>query len=202
MIKAVLFDMDGVLVDTFNIWAQLINKTAEHFGHPPIEASRFRSVYGQSTEEDVKAFFPGQSVKQIDSYYADHFLEFIDQIETIPEAKVVFSTLDSHGIGVAVITNTASLLARKILAVSELSPKIVVGGDDVINGKPSPEMVFSACDQLTISASEALVVGDSQYDMEAALTAGARFVGIGSVQSDVKIRNLRELLTIIELPPN
>ena len=57
MIKAVLFDMDGVLVNSFEAWLSLVNATATHFGYPEIDRERFQRAYGQSTESDVKEFF-------------------------------------------------------------------------------------------------------------------------------------------------
>ena len=65
--------MDGVLVDSFEAWVRLVDAAARHFGCPPVGRERFRAHYGQSDEEDVQAFFPGQTVELVAAYYGAHF---------------------------------------------------------------------------------------------------------------------------------
>ena len=53
-----------------------------------------------------------------------------------------------------------------------LSKKILIGGDDVVNGKPEPDMLFLACERLSLTPSEVLMIGDSKFDKKAAEKAG------------------------------
>ena len=89
MIKAILFDMDGVLVDSFEAWAKLVDATARHFGYPSVGREEFLNVYGQSTELDVAKFFPGSTVLEIDNYYEVHFEDFKEFVvpTRIPESN-------------------------------------------------------------------------------------------------------------------
>jgi phosphoglycolate phosphatase/AHBA synthesis associated protein len=197
MVKAVLFDMDGVLVDSFEAWLRLMNATARHFGAPEVERAKFRAVYGQPTEEDVRIFFPGRTVAEVESFYTAHFGEFSQHVRSAPEAPHVLMILRHQGIRTGVITNTPSSLAHEILKSANIQADVVVGGNDVAQAKPAPDMVYRACELLGVSPSEALVVGDSPYDRQAAVAAGARFAGLGT-EGDPMLQQLADVLELAE----
>src|SRR5712664_736691 len=77
LIRAVLFDLDGVLVDSYELWFSLMNEVASVLGHPSISRERFKLSWGQSIEDDARAFYPGRTVKEIEDQYRrllpDHF---------------------------------------------------------------------------------------------------------------------------------
>ena len=190
--------MDGVLVDSFEAWLALLNAAAQHFGQPPISRDGFMAVYGQSTERDVAAFFPDQTVQEVDGYYEAHFHEHAQHVTAAPNAHKVLEAVKAKGLRTAVVTNTAGVLARNILQELGLLPEHVVGGDEVPHGKPAPDIVLRACELLGVSPSEAIVVGDSAYDMGAATAAGARGVGVNGVTGDDTLRSLAELPALLE----
>ena len=195
-VRAVLFDMDGVLVDSFEAWVCLMNATALHFGFPPVGREQFRAVYGQPTEEDVRMFFPGRTVAEVEDFYDAHFGDYTQHVEGNPEAPGVLAALREMGVGVAVITNTPSLLARRILDGLGLAPDELVGGSDVPAPKPAPDMVLRACGLLGVVPEDALVVGDSAYDRQAAAAAGVRFAGLG-IDGGVRLERLGELIALV-----
>lgn len=197
MIQAVLFDLDGVLVDSFEAWLNLMNAAAQQFGCPPVERDRFRALYGQPTEDDVRTFFPGRTVAEVESFYTEHFGEFSQHVRSAPEAPHVLMILRHQGIRTGVITNTPSSLAREILKSANVQAEVVVGSNDVAKAKPAPDMVYRACELLGVSPSEALVVGDSPYDRQAAAAAGARFAGLGT-EGEVTLQQLSGVLELVE----
>ena len=198
MIKAVLFDMDGVLVNSFNAWLALINDTARHFGYNEVSRASFLSVYGQSTERDVKSFFPGRTTIEIDTYYADHFHEHSSQVEIAQNAIEVLERSKAYNLKFAVITNTSGELARKIIRDLGITIEIVIGGDEITASKPAPDIVYRACELLEVSPSEAIVVGDSIYDMQAAASAGSLSVGVNGIRGNQTIAGLEELPELLE----
>ena len=197
MINAVLFDLDGVLLDSFEAWASLVDAAARHFGHPPVKREAFRAVYGQPTQTDVDHFFPGQTVESVEAYYEAHFAEHAGAAEVVPGALDVLAALDRQGVPTAVVTNTPSALARQMLERASLAPHAVVGGSDVPKAKPAPDMIFRACELLGVEPWDALVVGDSPYDKEAAAAAGAPFAGIGGIAGTFALSDLRQVLDIV-----
>ena len=198
MINAVLFDLDGVLLDSFEAWASLVDAAARHFGHPSVTREAFRAVYGQPTQSDVDHFFPDQTVESVEAYYEAHFAEHAGAAEVAPAAAAVLAALDERGVPTAVITNTPSALARQILEAASLAPGAVVGGSDVPKAKPAPDIVFRACEVLGVEPWDALVVGDSAYDKQAAAAAGAPFAGIGGIAGNYTLSDLHQVLDIVE----
>jgi HAD superfamily hydrolase (TIGR01549 family) len=198
MIKAVLFDMDGVLVNSFEAWLRLVNATAKEFGCPDISRKQFKSVYGQSTALDVALFFPNKTIAEIDNYYENHFYDFREFVYPAPESHATIEKLNDSGLKLAVITNTAGALARDIIKDLALGIECIIGGDEVENAKPSPDMIFEACRVLGVSSKESIVVGDSIYDMEAARASDSCSIGINGVLGDLTIKSLAELVGIVE----
>ena len=195
---AVLLDMDGVLLDTFDAWLSLMNAAAADFGHPPIETATFRRAFGQPTEADVDLFFPDQTVQSVEAYYQAHFAEHAESARALPGAHALLDALDHRRLLTAVITNTASGVARRLLESLELLPNALVGSDDVEHSKPAPDMIFRACTVLGVEPWDVLVVGDSSYDKEAAAAAGTPFAGIGGIAGNFTLTRLDQVIAIVD----
>ena len=196
MVRAVLFDMDGVLVDSFEAWVRLMNATALHLGCAPVDREEFRAVYGQPTKEDVRMFFPRHTVTEVEAFYDAHFTDYTQHIEANPDAPGVLAALRRMRVGIGVVTNTPSPLARRVLEGLGLAPDELVGGSDVPAAKPAPDMVLRACGLLGVAPTEALMVGDSAYDRQAAAAAGVRFAGLG-IEGDVRLQRLGDVIALV-----
>ena len=123
---------------------------------------------------------------------------FKSLVKSVPESYLLIEKLREMRLGICVITNTGGVLARDILEELGIIADHVVGGDEVNNAKPAPDIVLKACELLGVTPREAIVVGDSMYDIGAATTSGAISVGINGVVGDYSINSLLELPAIIE----
>ncbi len=193
--SALLWDLDGVLIDSYEVWFHLLNATARAFGVEGVSRASMRECWGQGIEADVRRFFPHRTVAETEAYYHAHFMDHATHLRVDPEARAVTGALRARGLRQAVITNTPSPLAREILRAASLELDEVVGGTDVPNAKPAPDMVIEACRRLGVACADALVVGDSRYDREAARGARVRFVGLRT-EGDARIERLGELLEL------
>ena len=175
MAKAVLFDLDGVLVDTYDLWFHLINTVARRLGCPPVPAEVYRPTFGQGLEADIDRFYPGFTVDQIRAQYDLYYDAHLVHLKAIEGAA---AALRSIALPKAVITNSPTGAARLALRKVNLEGyfQTVVGSDQVAASKPAPDEVFEACRRLGVTPAEALVVGDSRFDEGAAKAAGAPFV--------------------------
>ncbi len=175
MVRAVLFDLDGVLVDTYEVWLHLLGDVARRLGYPPIPPDEYRLSWGQGIEVDVARFFPRHGVEEIRGLYAALYGDHLGHLRAMEGAAEALLRI---ALPKAVITNSPRALARRALEAVKLWDRFrtVVGCDDVPRSKPAPDMVFEACRRLGVAPAEAVLVGDSSYDEDAARAAGASFV--------------------------
>ena len=192
-LRAVLWDLDGVLIDSYEVWFHLLNHTARAFGAAAVSREVFGGGWGQGIEKDVERFFPERTIPEVEAFYHAHFMEHATHLRIDPDARAVIGAFRARGLGQALITNTPGPLAASILESAGLELDAVVGGTDVARGKPAPDMVLEACRRLQVTPAEAVVVGDSRYDRDAAAAAKVRFVGL-RIDGDRRIERLGELL--------
>lgn len=196
-VKAILFDLDGVLVHSYRAWFHLLNAVAEEFGYPKISEDQYSQAWGQSVEDDIEHFFPGLSPQVLSKYFKDHFFEFSEYIRADSAAGKMLKSVKATGYKTAVITNTPTALAVEILEKNDLTLDCVVGSGDVENDKPYPDIVIEACRQLNVRTDEVVVVGDSEFDRVAAQSAGVLFIGFGR-KGDYSVESLGELPALLE----
>jgi len=197
-LEAVLFDLDGVLIDSYEVWFHLLNHTAAAFGARPISREVFHGCWGQGVAADVERFFPARSIRETEAHYHAHFMRFADHLKVTSDAPEVVGQLLASGLGIALVTNTPADLAQQILKRSRIEIATVVGGTDVEAAKPAPDMALLACERLSVPPTRTLLVGDSAYDAESAARAGIPFVGFQRA-GDARIDRLPELLPLIAL---
>ncbi len=178
-VRAVLFDMDGVLVFSEDAWFAVYNETLVAFGHAEISRTAFDAIYGNGTAADRDAYMPERTVAEIDAAYARFFAARLDRIRPNPEAADVLRELRRMGVATSVATNTNRMLAGRILEARGLLGLVdaVTGADEAGAGKPDPAVVRLAAARAGTPLEACLFVGDSRFDEEASRRAPVRFVG-------------------------
>lgn len=177
-LRAVLFDLDGVLVDSHDAWFHVLNVTATSFGAPHITRDQLDAAFGQGIAEDQRVFYPQATVEQIRDAYDAAMPESLAHMTTNPEALDALTGLGARGLRRAIVTNTQTSLAEAILTTCELREQV-----DAISAmeldtkeKPDPDLVLRALAAVGAGADEAIMLGDSKFDRMAAEAAGVRFV--------------------------
>ena len=196
---AVVFDLDGVLVDSFEAWRLLFNSALEANHHPPLTVEGFQAVWGQGVEADIKMFFQGQTAAALQHYYEDNFDRFIGAVHVFPDTRPTLEALRKRRLKLAIASNSAPHIIASTLAMGDIAQyfSVVFGANERLRGKPEPDTVLAALDGLKTAASDAVFVGDSPYDIEAGARAGVRTVGYQRDGGAWRIERLGELL---ELP--
>jgi phosphoglycolate phosphatase/AHBA synthesis associated protein len=191
--RAILWDLDGVLVDSYEVWYELLRASARALGGREVTRAAFEAGWGQGIAADVERWFPERTIPELEAHYDAHFMDHAAHLKVDADAPRVVAALRARGLRQALITNTPSPLARAILAHARLELDDVVGGTDVANAKPAPDMVLEACRRLEVAPREAWVVGDSRFDRDAARAAGVHFVGV-RMDGDARVERLLEVL--------
>lgn len=177
--KAVLFDMDGVLIDSFGAWRRVVDETRVHFGLPLLTDPEFAAGWGQGLDEDVRLWFVGRTKDEVGAQFHARFPDHVHAITVIDGARALLTELAAMGVRRACVTNTPAVLAADILARTGLAPllEFTIGGDEVPHSKPAPDLLYAALDRLACGVGDAWFVGDTHNDSRAADAAGMQMLG-------------------------
>lgn len=168
--RAVLFDLDGVLVDSYEAWFYVVNEAARRFGAPAVSRERLAEVFGQGPEEDARTLFSGRAVADIQAVYDEAMQAHVDRIVLGAGVDALLDDLGRRGLSRAVVTNTQQDVASVVLAATGLLDRLDawVGVGDGLREKPAPDLLHAALARLGAAPAESLLVGDTRYDREAA----------------------------------
>lgn len=183
--RAVIFDIDGTLLDSVDLHARAWVEALRHFGVEVAEADA-RSQIGKGGDQLMPVFLPQERIekegKAIESYRSDLFKrKYLDQVRPFPGVRALFQHLRDKGLKVALASSGKKAEVehyQKILGIADLVD-IATTSDDAERSKPHPDIFEAAIGKLgDIDKSEMIVIGDTPYDAEAANKAGLRTVGV------------------------
>ncbi len=190
-LKACIFDLDGVVVDTakyhYLAWKRLANELGFEFSEQHNErlkgVSRMRSL--EILLEVGGLTFPPEKMEELAAKKNAWYVEYIKKMtpdEILPGAKEFLEDLRKNGIRIAL--GSASKNSPLILDRIELKNHFdaVIDGNSVTIAKPAPDIFLSAAKALGVSPQHCIVFEDAEAGIEAAINAGMRTVGIGNPQ--------------------
>jgi len=181
--KAVIFDVDGTLVDSVDLHAKSWQETFEHFGHS-FRFDEIRSQIGKGGDQLMPVFLSEEEVhskgEEIEKYRAELFKKkFLHLVKPFPQVRALFEKIlhDDWKIALASSAKGDELETyKKISQISDLLDT-ETSSDDADRSKPHPDIFQAAIKRLgQISPQDCVVIGDSPYDAEAASKAGIRSV--------------------------
>jgi HAD superfamily hydrolase (TIGR01509 family) len=192
--RAVLFDMDGVLVRSEEVWFRVVEAAGVRFRGRAITRDEFFPTFGQGTAADIPVFGLSCSVAELDAFYASEFVKHLEAMWVNPEAAPLVEELTKRGLRIGLVTNTVGPLTRVILEHAKLERwfEVRATADRVERAKPEPDLVLLGLKELGVSAKDAVMIGDSRFDREAARAAGVHFIGL-KLDGDARIERLGDL---------
>lgn len=167
--RAVLFDMDGTLVDSYAAITASVNHTLQHFGRPPLTEERVRSLVGHGLEDLMQTILPDIDPDEAATVYRAHHPSVLaSHTRLLPGVEDGLKALHSAGIKLGVCSNKLSRFTRELLSILHIDRyfDVVLGPEDVGITKPDPTMLLIALDKLGVSRDKALYVGDMEVDIE------------------------------------
>jgi HAD superfamily hydrolase (TIGR01509 family) len=204
-IEAVIFDIDGTLVDTVDFHAQSWEKTFQLFGHQ-IPYEQIRAQIGKGSDKLMPVFFSVEELNQLDDdrsrtkgermrdYRRELYKrEYHPRIKAFPQVRELFLLIKADGKRIALASSaTKDDLAtyKQILNVEDLVDAATTT-TEVESSKPEPDIFLSTLDKLGgIAPDRVIVVGDTPYDAEAASKANLRTIGV--LSGGFSAENLRQ----------
>lgn len=178
-VDAVLFDLDGTLVDTAPEFIIALGRLREELGMPPVPADRIRPVVSKGGAAMVQAAFAdwpaGDRAALLERFLALYREQLGSATDFFPGIVEVLERLDRRGTPWGIVTNKPGWLTEPLLAALRLNgrPRCVISGDSLPVRKPDPAPVRVACSLLHAVPARTAMVGDDERDVAAALAAGA-----------------------------
>jgi sugar-phosphatase len=173
--RAVLFDMDGTLVDSSAISEVVWREWAAKTGVDP--APILAIHHGRRPEETLSLTYPEHATAEAAAWVQSAGEARTEGLRPIPGAAALLDTL--AGLPRAIVTSaTHSLAETRLRAVGLWRGDLVIGAEDVTAGKPSPEGYLLAASRLGVRPEECVVVEDAPAGIEAARRAGMAVIGI------------------------
>ena len=197
-VKAVLFDLDGVLVDSFDAWFHTFNDGLKTFGLRTLSKEEFSKDFGAPIESDMKKYFIGKTIKKVKNMHNSNFVKWKNRVKLFPESKITLKKLKKEKIKLGLISNSTKFIVNLILKHNKIKNyfDVIMTLEDVKKRKPAPDMIILACKKLKIKPENAILVGDTKNDMLAGKRAGCITVGY-RIKGEYKIDNLNEILNML-----
>jgi HAD superfamily hydrolase (TIGR01509 family) len=194
LLQAFIFDLDGVLVDSYDCWRNLINDTLESQGKRPLSKEEFDLSWGQGPEADQQMFFPHWTIPEVLKFYEIQFPRYTRWAKAQPGITDLLKHLKARGKKIAVASNSPTGIVQALLVATELGAwmDVCVGVEEVAAAKPAPDLIRKAIEKLSVPIENACYIGDSSFDEQAACSAGILFIGFRR-SGDYSIRDFEEL---------
>ena len=182
--QAVLFDMDGTVLDTLDDLCDSINHSLAEFSLPPVSREHVRQCLGNGAAFLVSHSIPAGSSPELEADVLAFYKPWYDAhclIKTAPYEGILpmMQSLKEQGLRLAIISN------KPDRAVQELSDAVFpgllelsVGESPSVRRKPAPDTVLTAASQIGLSVDQCVYVGDSEVDLQTARNAGMDCISV------------------------
>ena len=185
MIKAVIFDVDGTLVDSVDLHARAWQEAFAHFGRH-FDFERVRYQIGKGGDQLMPVFLSEEELaefgEELEEYRGELFKrEYMPRVKAFPDVRALFQRVEDEGLQIALASSAKAdeLKTYKKLARIEDLVEEETSADDAEKSKPHPDIFVAALERLgDVRPSEAVVVGDTPYDAQAAGKAGVKTIGL------------------------
>ncbi|AXY61565.1 HAD family hydrolase [Acinetobacter sp. WCHAc010052] len=178
--KAVLFDLDGTLIDTAADFIRIIQEMCRQEGKAVVDAELIRTQVSEGARAMVKLVYPELEVE--DPVFLAHRQRFLNlygqdiavDTDLFTGMYPLLETLEQHQIPWGIVTNKPRDLSESLLEALNLTERcaVLICPEDVSRTKPDPEPMYLAAEQIQIIAKDCIYVGDHPRDIDAGRNAG------------------------------
>jgi HAD superfamily hydrolase (TIGR01509 family) len=202
MIKLILFDLDGVLVEAKNIHYESFNRA---LGQYAITWEEHLSVYdGLKTNQKLDILherkgLPKESFKRIWEDKQKYTLESLHKLNPSTQLQVCMDLLISQGYKIGVCSNSIRKTVLTVLSKFNIIDKfdLILSNEDVKNSKPHPEIYWKAISEIGVLPEETLIVEDSPYGLLAASRSNSHILRVNTPK-DVTFENINKKINEIK----
>lgn len=199
MFKAILFDLNGVLIDSEELNKYVWKKVFENYNLKFDEKLYTEIIDGRTTKEIAQDFVESERILEFIELKDRLWYELFEKkgICVFDETVSYLEKLKSQGIKIAVITSSRKVkyILKKLNLMQYFD--VIIGGEDIVCGKPNPEIILKAIHFLNLEPSEVALVEDSIAGLEAGRRAGVHCIAIKRNEEDTFVE-YNQLVTNLE----
>lgn len=204
MIKAILFDMDGVLVDAKEWHYEALNKALKLFGYEIGRLAHLEAYDGLPTRVKLKMLgkkgFPKSLIELTNKIKQAYTSEIMNgKCKPMEIHQHALFTLKKEGYKIAVCSNSVRKSVAVMLTKTELINYVdfFISNEDVENSKPHPEMYSTASKKFNLPPEECMVIEDNERGIKSAKDAGCKLMTVDNIY-DVTLKNIKQRIEEIE----
>ncbi|CUP21123.1 MULTISPECIES: HAD family hydrolase [Clostridium] len=185
MIKSIIFDLDGTLLNTIEDLANACNYALTTLGYKTHEVEKYKTFVGNGRYKLVERMLPEdrrdmenieKALKLFDTYYEKHMIDMTKPYDGIME---MLDSLINRGINIAVVSNKPHEFTTEVVKNYFGDRfKVVYGHKKNTKEKPDPWAVLEVIEEFNVNKDECLYIGDSEIDINTAKNAGVKSVGV------------------------
>lgn len=195
MIKLIIFDLDGTLVNAYQAIEKSLNFTLKKLGYSPVSISRVRRAVGWGDENFIQKFVKDEEVeKGLEIYRQHHKFSLIKYSVVIPKVKKILEILKERNYKLAIASNRPKKFTKLLLNHLGLKKYflLVACAENKDEIKPNPKLLLKIIKKLKIKKKEALYVGDMTIDVQAGGNAGIKTIALlGGSSSKNELRKVK-----------
>lgn len=212
MFKAVLFDLDGTLIDTNNLILESYKHTfKKHLDYIPND-NEIVKYFGEPLKITLSRFDSERIEEMYRTYVEYNEMNHDSMVKEMDYARETLEELKSKGILLGVVTSKRRIMAERGLRLFNLLDyfDVVITPEDTVKHKPDPEPILKACEKLKFEPKDVLFVGDSNFDILCGKNAGAKTCLVKYTMLDLEellryepdyvIEDLREIIEFFKAP--
>ncbi|HZH30247.1 MAG TPA: HAD family hydrolase [Pyrinomonadaceae bacterium] len=185
MLKAIIFDIDGTLVDSVDLHARAWQEAFRHFGRE-VEFERVRHQIGKGGDQLMPVFFSAGELErfgeELEKFRGELYKrEYISRVRAFPQVRELFERIRADGRRIALASSAKKDELKTYKELARITDLIEeeTSADDAERSKPHPDIFEAALAALgDVRADEAIVIGDTPYDAEAAGKIKLRTIGV------------------------
>jgi HAD superfamily hydrolase (TIGR01662 family) len=220
-VGAVIFDLDGTLIDSIDIYFTIVEKALERLKLPPVSRNTILAA-AESEDFNWELILPQEVLSRKDKIIDKAWgvineiapRMFEDQMELIQGADTIVENLSSNGLKIGLVTSSQKqyleikMQPLKQAGVEELF-EVIITTDDVLKRKPAPDPLITCAQQLDMRPGNCVYIGDTATDIKAGKAAGMRTIGVltgfddhailEKEKPDAIMKSVRNLLEVIDV---
>ena len=183
MIKLLIFDLDGTLVNAYPAIIQSVNYTLDQLGLPHRSDTAIKKAVGHG-DRQLMAHFVGEelSLKALKFYRAHHLKALKTGVSFLPGAKEILPWAQSEGVRLAIASNRPTKFTKVILKSlhADVYFDMVLCADKASRPKPYPDMLKAICKKLKVKKAQCIYIGDMTIDIQCGVSAGIKTIAVAT----------------------